>query len=189
MNELLALTHVVLLSQEVNRRPGHLIQPGWLHQASFLWAWKALRPASGARVTAVLLVVWIPGDRNRKISPLLWREDWEGKSAADCSPIHFVIKKSAAGQSAALCPRQFSSTKKGDASSGFSCETSDSDQQEVPYSSHFKKVCTGSLFCTVSTLKCWSWPVLSMCGSASAVQLVRPWVVRAEPADGSLYLY
>lgn len=28
MNELLALTHVVLLSQEVNRWLGHLIQPG-----------------------------------------------------------------------------------------------------------------------------------------------------------------
>lgn len=103
MNELLALTHVVLLSQEVNRWPGHLIQPGWLDQASFLWAWKALRPASGARVTAVLLVVWIPGDRNRKISPRLWRGDWEGKSAADCLPIHLVIKnRRRAGQSRGL---------------------------------------------------------------------------------------
>lgn len=33
--------------------------------ASFLWVWKALQPASRAQVTAVLLAVWNPGDRNR----------------------------------------------------------------------------------------------------------------------------
>lgn len=145
MNDLLVLTHVVLLSQEVNRWPGHLIQPGWLDQASFLWAWKALRPASGARVTAVLLVVWIPGDRNRKISPLLWRGDWEGKSAADCLPIHFVIKNRRQGRVAGrfgkscIVSAPVQLNQEGDTSSEFSCETSDSDQQEVPCSSHFKK--------------------------------------------------
>lgn len=31
---------------------------------SFLWGWKALQPFSQVRLTAVLLAVWNPGDRN-----------------------------------------------------------------------------------------------------------------------------
>lgn len=48
--------------------------------ASFLWGWKALQPVSRAQVTAVLLAVWNPGDRNH-ISSLHYAGGLSGESS------------------------------------------------------------------------------------------------------------